>query len=263
MTPTEPELFSDVPASLAAALAARAAAFPEDPWLFHRRGDLPLAGGWHWRSWAQVADQVARGMAALGDVRPGQKVAFADRLEPDSVAAALAIEAAGGRAVPSAEEDDPFDSPPVRSRLDRWTADLESLAGRREDHQELWQAARRWHSALPQDGSRPIVLASARVEPACRRVLAWALATGAAWVLEDDPEAFVPAALWTRPTHVIAPGDEAGLLALALAQKRHRRWHRLRAVGLTDDAPAEIFAAGEWPNLAVATARLPSGPPLS
>ena len=108
------------------------------------------------------------------------------------------------------------------------------------------------------------MLASARVERGHRRVLlAWTLATGAAWVLEDDPEAFVPAALWTRPTHVIAPGDEAGLLALALTEKRHRRWHRVRAVGLTDDVPGEIFAADEWQALAVATTRLsPWSPPL-
>ncbi len=261
---SDPETFREAPASLPAALAARAEAFPEDPWLFQRRGELLVAGGWSWRSWAQVADQAARGTR---DVRPGQEVAFVDRLESDSVAAFLAIEAAGGIAVASAEADDPFVVPPVRSRLERWTADLESLAGapRRDDHQELWRAALHWRSLLPpKDGSRPIVLASARIEPRFRRVLlAWTLATGAAWVLEDDPEAFVPAALWTRPTHVVAPGDEAGLLALAFSQRRHRRWRRLRSVGLTDDAPAEIFGAEPWQALGVAAERLPSGSPLS
>jgi hypothetical protein len=70
-------------------------------------------------------------------------------------------------------------------------------------------------------------------------------------VLEDDPDAFVPALLRNRPTLIVAPGVDAGLAALALGEKRHRRWHRLRAVGVTDDAPAEIVHQAEWEALGV------------
>ncbi|MCP4662775.1 MAG: hypothetical protein GY856_45865, partial [bacterium] len=46
--------------TLPAGLAAHAAASPEEPWLFYRdRWD------WQWRSWSQVADQVARAAQAL------------------------------------------------------------------------------------------------------------------------------------------------------------------------------------------------------
>ncbi len=260
--------------TLPAALAERAAELPEEPWLFYREGI-----DWRWHSWSQVAHRVARGAASLrqsGRLRKrGGRISYADRLHPDGVAAALAIQAAGGIAVPDGED---LDLPPVASRLGRWQPELESLRGTigaddaafgswhgapPRTHRELWSAAAAWSALLgaveEKPGRRAIVLASGGVGGTTREILlAWTLATGAAWVLEDDADRFVPAALRTRPTWVAAPGSEAGLLALSLRERRHRRWHRLRAVGITDDAPAEIYLAEEWDVLGVPVVRLSS-----
>jgi hypothetical protein len=252
-------------AALPAALADRAAATPEEPWLFYRDAD-----DWRWRSWGQVADQAARGAAALRPPAGTARVAVDDRLHPDAVAAALAVQAAGGAAVPGGEGA-ALALPPVRSRLARWTPDLDALrhaaadavafAGPRDQegrtHRDLIGAAIAWSDALPAPRGRPIVLASPGVGRLHRQVLlAWNLFTGAAWVLEDDPIGFLPAVLRNRPTFVLAPGADLALLATALRERRHRRWHRLRAVGLTDEASAELYLGDEWDALGVPVVRL-------
>lgn len=261
--------------TLPSALADRAEASPDDPWLFYREGF-----DWRWRSWSQVAHQAALGARLLrrsGRLEQGGRMAYGDRLHPDSIAAVLAIQAAGGLAVPVAadEEAEVPELPPVASRLGRWRPDLDSLrAALRDDagafggghgeprtHRELWRAAAAWSAGLPAVEEKPrkraIALASGAVAAEMREIfLAWTLATGSAWVLEDDADFFVPAALRNRPTMVAAPGSEAGLLALSLGERRHRRWCRLRAVGITDDAPAEIFLEEEWDALGVPVVRL-------
>lgn len=282
--------------ALPAALAGRAVATPEEPWLFDRG-----AHDWGWRSWAQVADQVARGAAILRRARElagerlgdAARVAFADRLHPDAVAVALAVQAAGGVAVPVAEREEArVDAwaqvgevasavpavalPAVRSRLARWTPELDALrpgdpdagafgrrlpGGRRDDrtrsHRELCDAARAWSARLPPPRGRPIVLASPEIGRRHRQVLlAWTLTAGAAWVLEDEPALLLPSALRNRPTLVLAPGADLALLATALRERRHRRWHRLEAVGVTDDAPAEVYLGEEWEGLDVPVVRL-------
>ncbi|MCP4662123.1 MAG: hypothetical protein GY856_42515, partial [bacterium] len=84
---------------------------------------------------------------------------------------------------------------------------------------------------------------------------AWVLRSGAAWVLEPDPEWFVPAALWTRPTLALAPAAELGLLALAMASgKRRRRWSRLQAVVVTDEA-TEVGIEDGWARVDVPVIR--------
>lgn len=249
--------------TLPAMLAAQASGTPEEPWLFYRRG-----WDWQWLSWSQVAHQVAQGAGELrrsGTLeREGGRIAFAPRFEPGAIGSALAILAAGGVAVPSGNEESVLVAP-APSRLDRWTPDLGALGGGRRDDdlafpgrtgEDLRRAVDRWHGTLApfcsESGRRSIVLASAAVDRATWEVLlAWTLLTGAAWVLEDDPDAFVSALLRNRPTLIVAPGAEAGLAALALGEKRHRRWHRLRAVGLSDGAPAEIVHQDEWEALGV------------
>lgn len=248
------------PTTLPAMLAARAASAPEEPWLFYH-----LGWDWHWLSWSQSAHQVAAGARELrrSGTAGRDLVAFAARFEPDAIASALAILAAGAVAVHDDSETGAVDVPPAPSRLDRWTPDLEALGGdRRPDDlvfgartgTDLRAAVDRWRRTLPplspKPGGRPVVLASASVGRATWEVLvAWTLRTGAAWVLEDDPDAFVSALLRNRPTLIVAPGSDAGLAALALEDKSHRRWHRLLAVGLTDDAPAEIVHREAWDDL--------------
>lgn len=246
--------------SLPSALADHAAATPEEPWLFARADD-----DWRWRSWNQVADQVARGAAELCRLEPAVRVAGADLLHPEAVALALAVQAAGGVAVPAGAGDPAIVLPPVRSRLSRWTPELDALRHTNPDalafpgrtHRDLWEAASAWSARFPPPRGRPIVLASPEIGRVHRQVLlAWTLATGAAWVLEDDPIAFLPAVLRNRPTRVVAPGADLALLATALRERRHRRWHRLEAVGVTDDASAELYLADAWDALGVPVASL-------
>ncbi len=96
-----PTLPADLPNPLTAILAALAEQIPEEPWLFHR-GWI----SWEWRSFAQVADQVARGVQLLqasqqnphqdrSDRAQSRQVAFDSRCHPDQVAIDLAIQAAG------------------------------------------------------------------------------------------------------------------------------------------------------------------------
>lgn len=270
--PLSPAAEVPVP-SLPAVLAARAAASPDEPWLFFRdRWD------WQWRSWSQVADQVARAAAALrraGTRIAGPRIGFDARLDPDAVAVELAVHAAGLIAVPifgaenatwdgwaevgedAAPRDDAparIQLPAVRSRLDRWTPETVVSSGAADA--ALWRSAARFAERLPALQGRPIVLASARVDRAVRRTLrAWILKTAAAWVLEPEPEWFVPAALWTRPTLVLAPAEELGILALTMASgKQRRRWTRLQAVVVTDEA-TEVGIADGWARVDVPVVR--------
>ncbi len=89
-------------------LAERAATVPEEPWLFFRQG-----WDWRWRSYLQVADQVARGAERLGTEGPRRHAERETRIacdggqDPDAVAAGLAIEAAGYLALPIVGEAAP------------------------------------------------------------------------------------------------------------------------------------------------------------
>lgn len=129
---------------------------------------------------------------------------------------------------------------------------------------DVWLQARRWRELFPTAPARkrPIVLASASIDRAIwRTLMAWTLLEAAAWVLEKDPERFVTAVLRNRPTLVLAPASDAGLLALAFEERRFRRWHRLQAVVLTDDAPGEIAREAEWGEMGVPVLRLAISPP--
>lgn len=257
MTPARPEDVSTLPA----ALAARAAATPEDPWLFY-----PVDLDWHWRSYAQVADQVARGASALAERTPERRIDFPDHLEPDTVATALAIQAAGHTAVPRSPGNEAGNVvPKVRSRLERFTPhrlDSRATAGMiafehgsdslRHDHLLTW--ARELDALLPAPRARRIVLLDARLRATSRwAFLAWTLASGAAFILEDDPDLFVATALSLRPTVAIAPGASLDRLADALAPRRYRRWHRFEAVVGTD----RTAGSKPWEDLGAVIRRPP------
>lgn len=240
-----------------AALARRASAEPEEPWLFYRRG-----WNWRWRSWGQVADQAVRGAEAVarspGFEAPADVRALFDaRQDPDAVAAGLAVRAAGATAVPRTggrprplevallEGGEPalrLRLPACRSRLERWEPrplDPEGAGGLafgaeapRVPPGEMSGEARRLEAVLPAPGRRrPILCASADLDPRTVQILqAWTVRAAAAWVLEPDPEDFQAAVLWSRPTLVVAGGEELERLAAALVERKHRRHHRLAAV---------------------------------
>ncbi len=262
-----------------AALAERAAADGDEPWLFYRRG-----WDWRWRSWGQVADQVARGAATLrrspalaarpGPGRPDPRVAFDGRQHPDALAAGLAIQAAGATAVPrSAGPLRPLEVaaleggnpavrlrlPICRSRLERWrprALELETPVGglafdpaaAAVSQQQMDGEADRLASLLPAATGRQILCASAALDPRALQVLvAWTASTGAAWILESDAEDFLAAARWARPTLVVATVGELEGLAAAFGGGKHRRYRRLEAIV----AVGEVAASEAWQELGV------------
>ncbi len=262
----------EVAPTLPAALRELARQCPHEPWLFHRPSWI-----WRWRSYVQVADQAARGADMLrqaGVDGAGRRVGCPPLVEPDAVAAALAVQSTGAAAVPSvgaAEDDwdawaevsprtDGVELPSSRRRIDRWAPqdvdDRSEPAGAAfaghgaVTHGELWQAGERWRLRLPSVTARPIVLTSPRLQPTLRHeLMALTLASRAAWALEHDPEAFLAAALWCRPTVAAVTPAEAGELAAALAERRHRRWNRLRL--LVVDGQTGATGEATWRELGV------------
>jgi hypothetical protein len=75
----------DAPDPLRAALAARAAAAPEEPWLF-----VPRGGDWVWIAWAEGESRVGRGSSGLPH---GVEEAFHAPAQEGLVARAQALEA--------------------------------------------------------------------------------------------------------------------------------------------------------------------------
>jgi len=86
--------------SPAEALARRAAADPQDPWLFHRP-----ALDWRWCSWSWVSRAVAAVEFELADVPAGTRVGLADTLHPNSIAWCFALQSRGLVAVPLPEAE--------------------------------------------------------------------------------------------------------------------------------------------------------------
>ncbi|MEE8523322.1 MAG: hypothetical protein V3T72_05270 [Thermoanaerobaculia bacterium] len=207
------------PTTALAALAAKAASEPEEPWLFYRRG-----WDWHWRSWGQAADQVARGAEALADAEPG--VGFRPVQDPDAVALALAIQAAGRALTPTLS---PTSIPECRSRLERWQPRALDLdAAPPVFLRDLFREAERFDGKIPAVPDRLILCATpALAARDFQVVLAWTLRSGAAWVLEPESEAFLETVLWVRPSVVMATGAELERLAAAMAGRKHRRQSRL------------------------------------
>ncbi len=214
---------------------------------------------------------------------PRRRVAFDAGQDPDGIAAGLAIQAAGAGAVPVAggrpPEDlgrttwarvdgtsEPLGEPPETLVLPAALSPLErtppqpleldpaavpgslDLPGVGEvSPAAVMSAARRLGERLPSHRGRPILCATPDAAPLTTQVIqAWTLLSDAAWVLEPLAGAFVPTALWARPTLACGSASELEELAEPLRERKHRRHHRLRAVlllGGRELAPAasEIF----------------------
>ncbi len=246
------------------AVLERSDSRPEEPALFHPDG-LDV----RWRSWRVVAEQAGEGAAALRRVLPeapaeAPRVAFAWRAHPDGVAAYLAILAAGGRPVAAATPGEaaaggwaawlvqPGEVPPDfegseavpavvlpeadstrsaavpaedRARVDP-PAEVASLGERIGRAAAASDAA---GTAFP-PGAREIALAHLDLRrPGDELFLGWALAAGAALVLEPDRRAVASFAAWARPTLVAAGAHELAELARSLRGRVEERgaWSRL------------------------------------
>ncbi|MEM6454946.1 MAG: hypothetical protein AAF772_07610 [Acidobacteriota bacterium] len=102
--------------------------------------------------------------------------------------------------------------------------------------EEAVPARRRWFGLLPPRAQRPIALcAGSFADAAVLRLLLWSVQVDATLVLVPPTWDWLHAALWVRPTVVLAEADDALALAQALALPRHRRAMRLRHVILRAD----------------------------
>ncbi|MEM1202549.1 MAG: hypothetical protein AAGN66_04915 [Acidobacteriota bacterium] len=245
-------------------LIERAAAAPEHPWLFFRRGL-----DWRWLSYRQVADQVARSAKALRDWAEDMRaqglqtprVAVDPRPLPDALVATLSAATAGleAEAVDPASGVEVFTPPAARSNLDRWEAEpLEPVTAIEGTESRLWfrddgaplrsvlpagsvAAAEALTDTLPPPaGARPILMSGADLGAARLQALAaWTLSADAAWVLEPQKDAFAATVLWVRPTHLVARGDDFEDLARDW-DRRASKQSRLVAVVtvVSEDGPS-------------------------
>ncbi|MCB1057673.1 MAG: hypothetical protein KDD11_19400, partial [Acidobacteria bacterium] len=135
------------PGSTVAAIVGHARRSPEQPWLFYRP-ELD----WRWRSWRQVAAQLAAGPRPAGNTaRPpaAGAVLYPSFAHPDVLAFDLAVSAAGLSAVPLAPET--------------WPPSAELVA-----HVGATALGRLGHGlvGLPKRAADPVVASLPRLEPA-------------------------------------------------------------------------------------------------
>ncbi|HEY4591636.1 MAG TPA: hypothetical protein VIJ61_04465, partial [Thermoanaerobaculia bacterium] len=89
------------PSSLPAALLQRAAAAPEEPWLFRAKG-----WDWVWHPWRELAGWMERWREALSPLPAGSRAAFRYDASPESVILDLALQAAGLVSAPNGKRED-------------------------------------------------------------------------------------------------------------------------------------------------------------
>jgi hypothetical protein len=193
----------DAPDPLRAALAARAAAAPEEPWLFRPRG-----GDWAWTTWRE-------GESWVGQQAPELPRGIADVFRAPAQAG-LVVQAEA----------------------------LEVSLPRRRD--------------LGRSRREVLVLPADLAEPADRVLFTWSLLAGAALVLEPEPAALVPTALWARPT--VFHGDPQRLAAFrrAAAGAPQAALRRLHSLVVTGPAPLAAGDLAFWRTRGVAVVPLPA-----
>ncbi|HZF11342.1 MAG TPA: AMP-binding protein [Thermoanaerobaculia bacterium] len=271
--------------SLPAVLFRRAAATPEEPWLFYRRG-----WDWSWWPWRSVAERVAAWTESLSPLAAGTRAAFAAAPSPSTIALDLALQGAGLLSVPVPPDLTTADlaAALAERRAEVWVnPEGEDLSihfaterdgrsvreaggavvdgGRVFTARDLIGAATTIEELLPGGRRGREILVSCRPlsDPAERQLLAWAIWSGAALLLEPDRSAGVATAVWARPT--LFHGTAAEIALLRQAALRRRRWRpkrlpfgRLHTL-LVDGEPGEL-PVGErelWEKRGVRLAAIP------
>lgn len=238
---------------------------PEEPALFHPDG---LDVRWRsWRDLAEQTGEGATAVRQVFAGAAGgepSRIALAWRSHPDGVATYLAILAAGARPVVVSSPAEataagcagwllqPGEAPPVfdaseairvvslpeaegrpaaappagaRSAVDP-PAEVASLGARIARSAAASDAA----GGVLRPGAREIVLAHLDLRrPGDEAFLGWALANGAALVLEPDRRAVASFAAWARPTLIAAGAHELADLGRSLRgrEEGQGRWSRL------------------------------------
>ena len=254
------------PPTLPAALLRRAAADPEEPWLFRAEG-----WDWVWHPWRELAGWMERWRQALSTLPAGSRAAFRYDARPESVILDLAIQAAGLVSAPGERREgdlwierrdlDIEISPPDLTSREK--GDAAGAVVRIGGADVVWTtteivaAGERLQGVIDETGEREtIVLGGPLDDPLERSMMAWATLAGAAVVLEPDPALRAATAAWARPTVFHGtPGEVADLRARAGKVRKGRLpFRRLRTVLVSGEISGEEAAFWREHGVALRTA---------
>lgn len=252
------------PPSLPAALLRRAAADPEEPWLFRTEG-----WDWVWHPWRELAGWMERWRMALSLLPPGSRAAFRYDARPESVILDLAIQAAGLVSAPGEGREGDFwiERRGLEIEIHRPAHDPEKgeAAGavvRTGGEEVVWTAeeivaaGERLQGVIGERGKREIVVLGGPLEdPLERSMMAWATLSGAAVVLEPDAALRTATAAWVRPTVFHGTPEEVADLRSRSGKARKGRlpFRRLRTVVVSGEISGE--EAGFWRERGVEVAQ--------
>jgi hypothetical protein len=225
------------PPNLPAALLQRAAADPEEPWLFHAEG-----WDWVWHSWRELARWMEGWHEALSALPAGALTGFPYAPRPEFVILDLAIQAAGRVSAPGERRkggawveiaDGKLNIASGSGSSGNAGGALVTVAGEPVEWTaaELVAAGERLQAEIGVSEAREIVvLGGALGDPVERTMLSWATLTGAAVVLEPDPALRAATAAWVRPTVFHGTPAEIADLRARVKRKRGLPFRRLRTV---------------------------------
>jgi hypothetical protein len=225
------------PPNLPAALLRRAAADPEEPWLFRAEG-----WDWVWYPWRELAGWMAGWRESLSALPAGVRTGFPYAPRPEFVILDLAIQAAGLVSAPGERRDGDAWVEIADGKLNISSGShlsgnaggaLVTVAGEPAEWSvaELVAAGERLQADIgASDGRGIVVLGGALGDPVERTMLSWATLTGAAVVLEPDPALRATTAAWVRPTVFHGTPAEIADLRARVKKKRGLPFRRLRTV---------------------------------
>jgi hypothetical protein len=182
-----------------------------------------------------MARGVALWAAALSDLPPGTRAAFAWSPLPESAALDLAIQAAGLVADLSG---DPSSTWIEESTLPSWEKAGEVTlpdrpaggvvvdSGTVLSQEDLLAAAERIQQAIGAGAREIVVVGRAPERRPDRELLAWATVYGAAVLLAPSPESLVGSAVWARPTLFHGTAAEVATFRRAVEQEKPPFWVR-------------------------------------
>jgi hypothetical protein len=225
------------PPNLPAALLQRAAADPEEPWLFRAEG-----WDWVWHPWRELARWMDDWQEPLSALPAGVRTGFLYAPRPEFVILDLAIQAAGLVSVPGERREGGAWVEIAGGKLNISSGSsssanaggaLVTVAGEPVEWTaaEMVAAGERLRADIGISDTREIVvLGGALGDPVERIMLSWATLTGAAVVLEPDPALRAATAAWVRPTVFHGTPAEIADLRARVKRKGGLPFRRLRTV---------------------------------